>query len=193
MSGDGQVFGSDAHLEAARAPGEEGSATVTATLEQAARVKRGVNFGWLTGPLPLTLKAPLSRASADVEVDLTPAGVDNPIPGVAKAAGKPGKASFAIKPSPERRDGPAPSPSTSARCSLRGSAEVGVDGAIQTAKFTQARLSPGDSLQADVVNTASTIKATVHGTAFDARPVPQGVDRRRGRRLRRARRTSTST
>ena len=82
-----------------RAPGEDGSATLTATLDQAQRVKRGLNLGWLTGPLPIKLKAPLSRASADVEIDLTPAGVDNPIPGVAKAAGKPGKATFQIKPS----------------------------------------------------------------------------------------------
>ncbi len=169
MSGDGELFGAPAHIDASRAPGEEGLATVTATLDQAGRAKRGLNLAWLTGPLPIKLKAPLSRANAEVEVDLTPAGVDNPIPGVAKPAGKPGKASFQIKPSAE---GAAVSNLAVdfGTVSLRGSAEVAVDGAIQTAKLSQARVSPGDNLQADVTNGASTIKATVHGSTLDASP-----------------------
>jgi len=174
MSGDGELFGSPAHIDASRAPGEEGAATLTATLEQAARAKRGMNLGWLTGPLPIKLKAPLSRTSADVEVDLAAAGVDNPIPGVSKAAGKPGKATFQIKPSPEGA-----SVSNLAidfgTVSLRGSAEVAADGEIQTAKITQARISPGDSVQADVVNTANLIKATVRGATFDARPLIKSI------------------
>ena len=169
MNGDGQLFGSPARIEASRAPGDEGLATVTATLDQAGRAKRGLNLAWLTGPLPIKLKAPLSRTSADVEVDLTPAGVDNPIPGVAKTAGKPGKATFQIKPSAEGA-----SVSNLAidfgTVSMRGSAEVAVDGAIQTVRITQGRVSSGDSLQADVTNTASTIKATVRGSTIDASP-----------------------
>ena len=124
----------------------------------------------LTGPLPIKLKAPLSRASADVEVDLTPVGVDNPIPGLVKAAGKPGKATFQIKPS---ADGASVSNLAIdfGTVSVRGSAEVSVDGAIQSARITQARLSPGDSVQAEVVNTATGVKATVHGPTLDARPM----------------------
>ncbi|HXZ16227.1 MAG TPA: DUF3971 domain-containing protein, partial [Roseiarcus sp.] len=60
LSGDGQLFGSPAHIDASRSPGEEGSASVTATFDQAARTKRGLNLGWLTGPLPIRLKAPLT-------------------------------------------------------------------------------------------------------------------------------------
>ena len=170
MNGDGELFGSAAHIDALRAPGEDGSATLTTTLAEATRVKRGLNLGWLTGPLPIKLKAPLSRASAEVEIDLTPAGVDNPIPGVVKPAGKPGKATFQIKPSPEGA-----SVSNLAidfgAVSVRGSAQVAVDGAIQSARITQARLSPGDSVQAEVVNTATGVKATVHGASLDARPM----------------------
>ncbi len=177
MSGEGQVFGSPAHLDASRTPGGDGSAVLTATLDQAARVKRGLNLGWLTGPLPIKLKAPLSRASAEVDVDLTPAGIDNPIPGVSKAAGKAGKATFQIKPSAEGA-----SVNNLAvdfgSVSLKGSAEVAVDGAIQSVKFTQARLSPGDSLQADVVNEPGAIKATVRGSTFDARPLIKSMTER---------------
>ncbi len=174
MSGDGQLFGSPAHIDASRAPGGDGSATVTATFDQAARAKRGINLPWLTGPLPIRIKAPLSRANADVEVDLTPAGLDNPVPGVSKPAGKPGRATFEIRPSPEGASvgnlaidfGTA---------SLRGSAEVAVDGAIQSLKFTQARFSPGDSLQADLVNTQGAVKASVRGQTLDARPLLKAV------------------
>jgi hypothetical protein len=170
VTGEGSLFGSPARIDASRAPGDDGSATVTATLDQAQRVKRGLNLGWLSGPLPIHLKAPLSRASAEVEVDLTAAGIENPIPGVAKATGKPGKATFEIKPSTEGA-----SVSNLAidfgSVSMRGAAELGVDGSILSAQITQARLSPGDSLQAEVVNTAGGVKATVRGAAFDARPL----------------------
>src|SRR5208283_311624 len=100
--GDGMVLGAATHIEVNRAAGEEGSATVTFALDAAGRAKRGMNFSsWLTGTLPVKLKAPLSRMSAEVEVDLTPAAVDNPVPGVLKPAGKPGKATFLVKPAPD--------------------------------------------------------------------------------------------
>ncbi|MBV8797261.1 MAG: hypothetical protein JO136_20180, partial [Hyphomicrobiales bacterium] len=102
IAGDGELLGAATHVDVARAVGEEGSATVTFALDAAGRAKRGLNFGsWLTGPLSIKLKAPLTRASAEVEIDLTPAGVDNPVPGLSKPAGKPGKATFLVKPTPE--------------------------------------------------------------------------------------------
>src|SRR5271166_4828242 len=65
--GDGELLGAVTHVEVGRAPGDEGSATVTFALDAAGRAKRGLNFGsWLTGPLPIKLKAPLTRASAEV-------------------------------------------------------------------------------------------------------------------------------
>ena len=169
MAGDGQVFGAATHVDVGRAPGEEGSATLTLSLDQAARVKRGFNLGWLNGPLLVKLKAPLSRTSADVEFDLTQAAIDNPLPGVSKAAGRLGKASFQVKPAP---DG-----ATLSNLAIdfgtvlvRGSADVSLDGAIQAAKITQARISTGDDLRVDVVNGASAVKATVRGSTLDARP-----------------------
>ncbi len=169
MAGDGQLFGTAAHIDAGRAPGEEGSATLTLTLDQATRAKRGLDLGWLTGPVPIKLTAPLSRASADVEIDLTPAGIDNPIPGVVKAAGKPGKATFEVKPAP---DGAALSNIAVdfGTALARGSADVGVDGAVLDAKMTQARISAGDDFKVDVVNSANVVKATVRGASLEARP-----------------------
>ena len=150
--GDGEVLGSATHVDVARAPGEEGSATITFALDAAGRAKRGLNFGsWLTGPLPIKLKAPLTRANAEVEIDLTQAGVDNFVPGLSKPAGKPGKATFLVKPSP---DGASLS---NIAIDLgvpmfRGSAQMDPAGAVESATITQARIASGDDFKVDVVN-----------------------------------------
>ena len=169
MAGDGQMFGVATHLDVGRAPGEEGVATLTLTLDQAARAKRGVSLGWLNGPLPVKLKAPLSRTNADVEIDLTPAAIDNPVPGVSKAAGKPGKATFQLKPAPH---GAALGNLAVdfGTVLVRGSADIGLDGSILAAKITQARISTGDDLRVDIVNSANGVKASVRGASLDARP-----------------------
>jgi hypothetical protein len=169
IAGDGELLGAATHVDVARAPGEEGFATVTFALDAAARAKRGLNFGsWLTGPLPIKLKAPLTRTSAEVEIDLTPAGVDNPIPGLSKPPGKPGKATFVVKPTPEGAflsnivvDMGVPM--------LRGSAQMDTAGAVQSATITEARIAPGDDFKVDVVNGPTSLKASVRGASLDAR------------------------
>jgi hypothetical protein len=169
IAGDGTVLGTATHIEVTRGAGDEGAATVTFALDAAARAKRGMNFGsWLTGTLPVKLKAPLSRTSAEVEIDLTPAGVENPVPGVSKPPGKPGKATFIAKPAPEGASlsnvavdlGPS---------MLRGSAQTGADGSIESATITQARIAPGDDFRADVVNSPALLKVSLRGAALDGR------------------------
>ncbi|MGC2782409.1 MAG: AsmA-like C-terminal region-containing protein [Roseiarcus sp.] len=175
IAGDGELLGAPTHVDVARSLGEEGSATVTFALDAAGRAKRGLNFGsWLTGPLPIKLKAPLTRASAEVEIDLTPAGVESPVPGLSKPAGKPGKATFVVKPTPE-----------GALLSniaielgvpmLRGSAQMDPDGAIESATITQARIAPGDDFKVEVVNSPASLKASVRGASLDARAFVKSV------------------
>jgi AsmA-like C-terminal region/Protein of unknown function len=167
--GDGTVLGAATHIEVNRAAGEEGSATVTFALDAAARARRNINLGsWLTGTLPVKLKAPLSRTSAEVEIDLTPAGIDNPVPGVSKPAGKPGKATFIVKPAPEGSSLSNVAIDLGAPM-MRGSAQMGADGQIASATITQARIAPGDDFKADVVNSQSLLKISVRGTALDGR------------------------
>jgi hypothetical protein len=170
ITGEGQLFGAATRIDVGRTAGDEGSATLTFALDAAARAKRGLNFGWLTGPLPIKLKAPLSRASADVEIDLTPAGIDNPVPGFAKAAGKPGKATFQVKPAPEGGASLNAIAVDFGTALIRGSADAAADGSIQAARLTQMRISAGDDFKADIVNSANVIKATVRGSTLDARP-----------------------
>jgi hypothetical protein len=170
ITGEGQLFGAATRIDVGRTAGDEGSATLTFALDVAARAKRGLNFGWLTGPLPIKLKAPLSRASADVEIDLTPAGIDNPVPGFAKAAGKPGKATFQVKPAPEGGASLNAIAVDFGTALIRGSADAAADGSIQAARLSQVRISAGDDFKADIVNSANVIKATVRGSTLDARP-----------------------
>src|SRR6202453_1381049 len=175
IAGDGELLGAATHVDVARAPGEEGSATITFALDAAGRAKRGLNFGsWLTGPLPIKLKAPLTRASAEVEIDLTPAGVDNPVPGLSKPAGKPGRATFLVKPQ-------------AVGASLgnividlgvpvfRGSAQMDSAGAVESATITQARIAPGDDFKVDVVNGQSSLKISARGASLDARAFVKSI------------------
>ena len=169
IGGEGQLFGAATRIDVARAAGEEGSATLALVLDDAARAKRGLQLDWLSGPLPINIKAPLSRTSADVEIDLTPAAIQNPVPGLVKAAGKPGKATFEAKPAPQGATLNALDIEFGSVL-LRGTADVDVDGAILGAKFAQARISPGDDFKVDAVNSPKAVKATVRGASLDARP-----------------------
>src|SRR3984885_3049763 len=175
IAGDGELLGAATHVDVARAPGEEGAATITFALDAAGRAKRGINFGsWLTGSLPIKLKAPLTRASAEVEIDLTPAGVDNPVPGLSKAAGKPGKATFLVKPSPEG----ASLSNIAIELGVpmfRGSAQMDPAGAIESATITQARIAAGDDFKVDVVNGPASLKASVRGASLDARAFVKSI------------------
>ena len=168
--GDGTLLGAPTHVEVNRGAGDEGSATVTFALDAAGRAKRGMNFSsWLTGTLPVKLKAPLSRTNAEVEIDLTPAGIDNPVPGVSKPAGKPGKATFIVKPAPDGSSLSNVAIDLGAS-TMRGTAQAGADGAIQSATITQGRISPGDDFRAEVTNSPTLLKVSVRGAALDARP-----------------------
>jgi hypothetical protein len=175
IAGDGELLGAPTHVDVARAPGEEGLATITFALDAAGRAKRGLNFGsWLTGPLPIKLKAPLTRASAEVEIDLTPAGVDNFVPGLSKPAGKPGKATFLIKPSPEG----ALLSNIAIELGVpmfRGSAQMDPDGAVASATITQARIAPGDDFKVDVVNGAASLKISARGASLDSRAFVKSI------------------
>ena len=175
IAGDGELLGAATHVDVARAPGEEGSATITFALDAAGRAKRGINLGsWLTGSLPIKLKAPLTRANAEVEIDLTPAGVDNPVPGISKPAGKPGKATFLVKPSPEGAS------LSNIAIDLgvpmfRGSAQMSPDGAVESATMTQARIAAGDDFKVDVVNGQSSLKVSARGASLDARAFVKSI------------------
>ena len=97
-SGTGRVFGAPVTLDVRRAAGENGQAQaqLSLQLDDAARAKAGFAVTGVAGVVAaqVATKLPFEDADAQVELDFTKATLENPLPGVAKPAGKPGKASF---------------------------------------------------------------------------------------------------
>ena len=168
LGGTGQVFGAPARLDLAKSGQEIGSLTVSGALDDAARAKLGFNNGpKLRGPIGYKLKAPLDRSGADVEVDLTRASVDSFGGPPWKGAGKPGKATFTIKPGP---DGVAINALVvdAGALSARGVAAFSNDGALKGLHLSSLRMNPGDDLKLDL-DGADRPKLTLRGAALDAR------------------------
>lgn len=170
ITGQGQIDGLAAKVDVTRNGAEDGTVALTTTVDDAARARLGVSFGPLVaGPMNVRLKAPLGKPGAEVDIDLARVEIDSPEGAVLKAAGKPGKASFTLRSAP---DGLALSGLTvdAGQVVARGGLQLAADGALQSARFTQFRLSPGDDIRVDLQG-GGAIKAVVRGSAFDARDI----------------------
>jgi hypothetical protein len=173
--GEGKLFGVAADVEVNKGANDEGAAQVSFTLDDAARARGGFNLGAaLSGPMAVRAKAPLSQKGADVEIDLSRLNIDNPVPGLVKPAGKPGKATFSA-----RADAEGTTLSNivvdAGAASIRGSAQLSSDGGFVGAKLSQIRLSPGDDLKADVTAADAGLKISVRGAALDSRPIVKAL------------------
>jgi hypothetical protein len=179
--GDGKLFGVTANVEIDKGANDAGAAQLDFTVDDAVRARRGFNLGpALTGPMAFRVKAPLSQKGADVEVDLTRLNVDNPVPGIAKPAGKPGKATFSVK---SDADGTTVSnlaidlgpPGGPAGPSIKGAAQLSTEGAFVSAKLSQVRFSAADDLKADASLDNGVLKLTVRGSVMDSRPIVKAL------------------
>jgi Protein of unknown function/AsmA-like C-terminal region len=175
IAGDGKLFGVPANVQIDKGASDDGSVQLNFTLDDAARAKRGFNLGpSLTGPMAFKVKAPLTQKGADVEVDLSRVAIDNPAPGIIKAAGKPGKATFSVKADPE---GTAVSNLAIdlGAVSIKGAVQLSGDGAFTSAKLSQLRFSNGDDLRADASAADGVLKIAVRGSALDTRPIVKAL------------------
>ncbi len=174
ITGQGQMYGAPVTIDLSKGATDEGTVQLALTFDNATRAKLGLpGATMLNGPMGVRVKAPLSKTSADVEIDLSRVAIDSPQTGLLKAAGKPGKATFTLKPSD---DGVAVSAITvdAGSLSARGTAQLGADGTLQNAKLSQLRLSAADDLKVDLQNGSSTAKASVRGAVLDARNLVKG-------------------
>jgi hypothetical protein len=178
IAGTGKLFGVNASLDLTRKGDDPALGTLNFTLDEVARTRAGLNLGAaLTGPVAVKLVGAVGAAhpQAQVELDLTRAGLNYPVPGLYKPAGRPAKASFAYR---EDDRGAAAFDQIvyeGGGASARGAAQMGPDGAVVSAKFAQLKLSPGDSLQLDAVRAGETLKITARGESLDARPFLKGL------------------
>lgn len=174
VSGAGRIFGAPTTLDVRRPFGDKGQAQaqLSLSLDDAARAKAGLGFTGVAGVVgaQVATKLPIDEADAQVELDFAKAALDNPLPGVIKPAGKPGKAFFNLV---KRPDGSALEQLSAdiGGAQVAGVVELARDGAFRSAKLSQVRLSPGDDMRVEAMRGADAFKLVVRGANIDARPM----------------------
>ncbi|RAI18122.1 hypothetical protein CH337_14885 [Rhodoblastus acidophilus] len=172
IAGAGKLFGVPATLDLLRPGDDPAQGTVSFVMDEAARTRAGLPLGaTLTGPVAVKLTGAVGAAhpQAQVEMDLAKAGLNYPIPGLFKPAGRPAKASFAYR-EDERGATLDQIVFEGGGAVARGSAQLGAEGGFQSAKFTQLKLSPGDSMQVEIGKSGDGLKIVGKGESLDARP-----------------------
>ncbi|MFN3673708.1 MAG: hypothetical protein ACK4VM_17515, partial [Bosea sp. (in: a-proteobacteria)] len=173
LKGEARVGGDKAQVDLRQNRSGNGEAVLSLTLDNAARQKRGLGpEAGINGPVQVRVVKALGKggqAPAYIELDLAKASLDAPIPGLSKAAGKPGKVSFASVPSengPDLDDFQLDIGSAA----LRGRIELDRQNELDGASFSQFRLSPGDNVKVEIQRDGNLRKVSVRGAVVDARP-----------------------
>ncbi|MDB5642588.1 MAG: hypothetical protein JWN07_1905 [Hyphomicrobiales bacterium] len=172
-TGQGRLFGAPATIELRKALDKPTEAVIGMTLDDAARTKLGMNFGAsLTGPIGARMSAVLGqkeKTRAQVELDFTKSAIDNLLPGYAKAAGRPAKASFTLVNDP---DGPDLENFVfdGGTAYAKGLIELDANGGLDRIKLSPIRLSPGDDMTIVAEMAKDVLKLSVTGKTVDARP-----------------------
>lgn len=170
-SGQGWMFGAPATLDMVRPKGKPADATISVTLDDAARAKQNLNcLPGLTGPIGATISAPLGstdKLKAQVELDLTRANYD--WLGISKPAGKPAKARFTLA---AYDNGTVLDPFVleAGPIQARGVIDLGADQALSSARMSQVRVSSGDDMKIDATKAGDSLKVMVRASTIDARP-----------------------
>jgi hypothetical protein len=171
--GEARIGGDRGQVELRQNSKGQGEATISLTLDNAARQKRGLGpEAGIAGAVQARVIKQLGKnadAPPRVELDLSKAAIDGAIPGFSKAAGRPGKASFTYLADP---DGPdlddfvldAPP------ALIRGKIELNRQNGFESAALSQMRLSPGDNLTVQAQRDGNVTKLVIRGAVADVRP-----------------------
>lgn len=173
LRGEAKVGGDKAQIDIRQNAKGQGEAVLQLMLDAAARQRRG--FGpesGISGVVPVKVTKAFGK-SADapphIEMDLAKAGLDAPIPGLSKAAGKPGKIAFTYVMS---SDGPDLEDFVldTGTASMKGRIELDRKNGLESASFSQFRLSPGDNVKVEIKRDGNLSKLTIRGAVADIRP-----------------------
>ncbi|CAH1672373.1 AsmA-like protein [Hyphomicrobiales bacterium] len=170
LKGTGQISGLPATIDMRQLlRSSAGEVAISLVLDDAARARKGFDLkNKLRGPIGVKLvKSFDTKVPTSVDVDLARASIDDLLPGWRKAAGKPGRLSFALVDADgyDLRD-----IALDAGALARGTAKFTADGALREASFSQVKLSPGDDLRLDVSRNRNAYRLAVRGNVLDARP-----------------------
>jgi hypothetical protein len=175
MRGDVRINGTPALIEYRKASNEPDSELKLATtLDEAARVKLGMDFGTaVTGGIPIRMAARIAPTERDnrfnVEADLTPVKIDQLLPGWIKPPGKPARMTFIMSRDKGLTrfddlliDGQG--------VLAKGSIEADANGELQSANFPVFATSDGDkaTIKADRGQDGM-LRVVMRGDVFDGR------------------------
>lgn len=174
IKGDVKIGGQPAALD--YRVNSEGSADlrVAATLDDAARTRLGVDLGsGVSGPIPIKVTGRIGAEDHEnrfgVEADLTPARVDNILPGWTKIAGKTSRITFNVvqKPQSTRFEDVLVEGNGAL---IRGTVEVDQNNDLISASFPTFAPSEGDKATLKAERGADgALKVTLRGDVFDGR------------------------
>jgi hypothetical protein len=182
LRGDVRAFGQPGTIEIKHQPKlGTGEAVLSFMLDEAARIKRGLNFGAaFTGSLPIKITAPLtsqSTARPKVEIDLTRAAIDGLVPGWSKPSGRAAKLSFVLA---ERTGGATLLDDLvleSGTLLVKGQAVLSAnDNSLDSLDLSTFKLSPGDDMKVKLERSGGVSKITVRGAVIDARPFLKNIN-----------------
>ena len=171
--GTGRMFGAPATLEVTRDHSQPPQGVISFPMDEAARAKAGLNFGaTVAGPVAVRIAGEVGAAppKAQVDLDFLKAGLNDPVPGLFKPAGRPAKASFVYA---EDAHGASTLDNfvyDGSGQSAKGVLQLAPDGSLAAARLSGVKLSPGDDLRIDIQRTGDVMKIAARGASLDARP-----------------------
>lgn len=177
VRGDVRIGGQPAALDYRKTNDGDADVRVSATLDDAARARLGVDLGQsLSGAIPIKLTGKIAGGEGDnrdnrfgVEADLTAARIDNLLPGWTKVAGKTTKMTFNVVQKPQGTrfedivvDGNG--------TSIKGSLEIDEKNDLVNASFPTFSPSEGDKANLKAERQPDgMLKVTMRGDVFDGR------------------------
>ena len=173
LRGEARVGGDRAQVEIKQDARGKGEATLSLTLDNAARQKRGLGpEAGINGPVQVKVTKALGKGvdtPPRVENDLTRASLDGAIPGLTKPAGRAAKLTFNYIADP---DGPDLDDLVfdSSPILIRGKVELSRQNAFESASLSQFRLSSGDNLKIEAKRDGNLTKLVIRGAVADVRP-----------------------
>src|SRR3569623_2093595 len=172
VKGDVKIAGQPASIDYHKDADGDADIRLAATLDDSARAKLGLDLGSsVSGAIPVKISGKIGTddSKLGVEADLTPAKIDNILPGWTKIAGKAGRITFNIvhKPQGTRFEDVVIDGSGT---SIKGAVEVDQNNDLVSAVFPTFAPSEGDkaSMKAERANDCS-LKVTLRGDVFDGR------------------------
>ena len=174
IKGDVKVNGTPAVIDIAKTKDSDAQLQLQAKLDDAARHRMGIDFGnAVTGVIPVNVTGSVGDDVKDerlnVEADLTPARIDNLLPGWQKPAGQPARATYTLTKTPKSVrfenltiDG--------SGANVKGTVELDNNGDIQSADLPTFALSGVDkvALKADR-GSDGVLRVSMRGDVYDGR------------------------